>query len=102
MEICLGWSTKAKIELTYGRIKGSIRKMTSMDKSDSVNLFYEYLRILSFKYNTNLLQGKFMWKLVNAVHPNSISEKFPETYSKAINNHQNKLVIPYCQRLYRL
>ena len=45
-----------------------------------------------------LLQGTFMWKLVNAVHPNSISEKFPLTYSQAINNHQNKLVIPYCHR----
>ena len=66
--------------------------MTDMDKSNSVNLFYEYLRIFSFKYNTKLLKGKFMWKLVNAVHPNSISEKFPITYSKAINNHQNKLV----------
>ena len=73
-----------------------------MDKSNSVNLFYEYLRIFSFKYNTKLLKGKFMWKLVNAVHPNSISEKFPITYSKATNNHQNKLVTPYCQRLYRL
>ena len=39
-----------------------------------------------------------MWKLVNAVHPISISEKFPQTYSEAANNHQNKLVIPYCHR----
>ena len=45
-----------------------------------------------------LLQGKFMWKLVNVVHPNSISEKFPLTYSEAINNHQNKLVIPCYHR----
>ena len=45
-----------------------------------------------------VLQGKFMWKLVNAVHPNAISEKFPLTYSEAISNHQNKLVIPYCHR----
>ena len=45
-----------------------------------------------------LLQEKFMWKLVNAVCPNSISEKFPQTYSEAINNNQDKLVIPYCHR----
>ena len=39
-----------------------------------------------------------MWKLVYAVHPNSISKRFPLTYSEAINNHQNKLVIPYYHR----
>ena len=72
--------------------------MTDMDKFDSVKPFYEYLKILPFKDNMKLLQGTFMWKLVNAVHPNSISEKFPLTYSQAINNHQNKLVIPYCHR----
>ena len=33
-----------------------------------------------------------------SVWPNSISEKFPLTYSEARNNHQNKLVIPYCHR----
>ena len=72
--------------------------MMNMDKFDSVKPFYEYLNILPFKDNTRLLQGKFMWKLVNAVWPNSISEKFPLTYSEAINNHQNKLVMPYCHR----
>ena len=69
-----------------------------MDKFDSVKPFYEYLKILPFKDNMKLLLGKFMWKLVNPVHPNSISEKFPLTYNEAINNHQNKLVIPYCHR----
>ena len=39
-----------------------------------------------------------MWILANAVHPNSISEKFPLAYSEAINNHQNKLAVPYCHR----
>ena len=72
--------------------------MMNMDKFDSVKPFYEYLNILPFKDNMKLLQGKFMWKLVNAVWPNSISEKFPLTYSEAINNHQNKLVMPYCHR----
>ena len=76
-----------------------------MDKFSSVKPFYEYLKILPFKDNMKLLQGMFMWKLVNAVHP--ISEKFPLTYSEAINNHQNKLVVSYCHRaisksLYRL
>ena len=69
-----------------------------MDKFDSVKPFYEYLNILPFKNNMKLLQGKFTWKLVNAVCPNSISEKFPLTYSEVINNHQNKLAIPYCHR----
>ena len=32
------------------------------------------------------------------LHPNSISETFLLTYSEAINNHQNKLVMPYCHR----
>ena len=72
--------------------------MMNMDKFDSVKPFYEYLHILQFKDNMKLLQGKFMWKPVNAVCPNSISEKFPLTYSEALNNHQNKLVIPYCHR----
>ena len=45
-----------------------------------------------------LLQGKFMRKLVNAACLNSVPEKFPLTFSEAINNHHNKLVIPYCHR----
>ena len=40
--------------------------MRDMDKFDSVKPFYEYLQILPFKDNMKLLQGKFMWKLVNA------------------------------------
>ena len=39
-----------------------------------------------------------MWKLVNAVQPNSTSEIFQLTYSEAINNGQNKVVISYCHR----
>ena len=91
-----GGAPKTKIELINRTIKRSIRTMMNMDIFDSMKPFYEYLNILPFKDNMKLLQGKFMWKLVNAVCPNSISEKFPLTYSEAINNHQNKLVIPYC------
>ena len=93
-----GGAPKTKIELINRSTKRSIRNMMDMDKFDSVKPFYEYLKILPFKDNMKLLQGKFIWKLVNAVHPNSIFEKFPLTYSEAINNHQNKLVIPYCHR----
>ena len=48
----------------------------NMDKFNSAKLFYEYLNILPFKGNMKLLQGKFMWKLVNVVCPNSISKNF--------------------------
>ena len=72
--------------------------MMNMDKFDSVKPFYEYLNILPFKDNMKLLQRKFTWKLLNAICPNSISEQFPLTYSETINNHQNKLVIPYCHQ----
>ena len=72
--------------------------MMDIDKFDAVKPFYKYLKILPFKNNMKLLQGKFIWKLVNAVHPNSIFEKFSLVHSEAINNHQNKLVIPYCHR----
>ena len=65
--------------------------MMDMDKFNSVKPSYEYLNILPFKDNMKLLQGKFMWKLVNAVHPNSISEKFLLNYSEAINNYHTKL-----------
>ena len=69
-----------------------------MDEFDSIKPFYEYLKILPFKNNTELLHGNFTWKLVNAVQPNSVSEKFPLTYSEAKSNHQKKLVIQYRQR----
>ena len=39
-----------------------------------------------------------MWKVVNALHPNSKSGKFPPTYNEEINNHQKKLLIPYSHR----
>ena len=66
----LGWggTPKTKIELITRTIKRSIT---------TVKPFYECLEILPFKHNMKLLQGKFTWKLVNAVHPNSISEMFP-------------------------
>ena len=71
--------------------------MIGINKFDFVKPFYEYLKILPFKDNMKLFQGKFMWKLVNTVHLNSISEKFPLTYSETINNYQQKkLVISYC------
>ena len=95
--LACGGAPKTKIELINRSIKRSIRTAMNMDKFDSVKPFYEYLNILPFKDNMKRLQGKFMWKLVNAVCPNSLSEKFPLTYSEAIN-HQNKLVIPYCHR----
>ena len=75
--------------------------MTDINKFDSVKPFYKYLKILPFKDDMKLLQGKFMWKLVNALHPNWISEKFPLTYDEATNNYQNKLVIPYCHKAIR-
>ena len=71
-----GGAPKTKIELINRTIK-----CMNMDKFDSVKPFYEYLNLLPFKDNMKLLQGKFMWKLVNAVCSNSISEKFPLTYS---------------------
>ena len=40
----------------------------------------------------------FMLKLVTAVHRNSTSKKFPLTYSEAINNHPNELVIRHYHR----
>ena len=73
------------------------RTIMDIDKFDSVKPFYEYLKILPLKNNIKLLQGKFIWKLVNALHPNSVSEKFLQTYNEAINNYQNILAIPYHQ-----
>ena len=67
----------------------SIRKMKP---------FYEYSKIFPFKDSLKLLQGKLMWKLVNAVQPNSKPKILPLTYSEAINNHQSKLAISYCHR----
>ena len=85
-----GGAPKTKIELITRTIKRSIT---------TVKPFYECLEILPFKDNMKLLQGKFTWKLVNAVHPNSISERFPLIQSEATNNHQNKLEIPYFHRV---
>ena len=75
--------------------------MMNVEKFDSVKPFYEYFHVRPFKDNMKLIQGKFMWELVNAVCPNSISEKLPLTYSKATNNYQNKLVISYYHRALR-
>ena len=55
-----GGAPKTKIELINRSIKRSIRTMMDMDKFDSVKPFYEYLKILPFKDNMKLLQGKFM------------------------------------------
>ena len=90
-------AVETKTELINRSVKRSIRTMMDMAKFDFVKSFYEYLKILPFKGNMKLFQEKFMWKLANVVHPNSITEKCPLPYSEAINNNQNKLIIPYCR-----
>ena len=72
-----GGAPKTKTELINRSIKCSITTMIDMDKFDS-EVLYEYFKIRPSKNNMKLLQGKFMWKLVIAVHPNS-SEKTPLT-----------------------
>ena len=56
----LAWGgvPKTKIELVNRSIKCPIRTMMDMDKFDSVKPFYEYLKILPFKDNMKLSQGK--------------------------------------------
>ena len=63
---------------------------------DSVKPYYKYLNTNPLEHQTKILQGKFMWKLINDEHPKSIKDKFPIKKSTAINNHnQNKLIVPF-------
>ena len=58
----LAWDGAPKTikELINRSIKRFIRTMMGMDKFDSVKPLYEYLKMLPFKDNMKLLQGKFM------------------------------------------
>ena len=83
-------------------IKRSIRTILFKDKLDSVKLcyesvkpYYEYLNILPLLDNIKLLQGKFMWNLINDNLPKPLIEHFPLKYNEAINNQQKRLIIPY-------
>ena len=65
-------------------------------KHDSLKPCYKYLNIKPSEHQIKILQGKFMWKLMNDEHPKSIKDKFSLKKSTAINNHnQNKLIVPF-------
>ena len=58
----LAWDGAPKTikELINRSIKRFIRTMMGMDKFDSVKPLYEHLKMLPFKDNMKLLQGKFI------------------------------------------
>ena len=58
--VAWGGPLETKIELVSTSIKRSIRTMMGIDKFDSVKPFYVYFKILPFKDNLKLLQGRFM------------------------------------------
>ena len=90
-----GAATNNHLEKVNKSVKRSIRTMLFKDKYDSVKPFYEYLNILLLLYNIKLLQGKYMWNLFNSNLPKPLTEHFPLKYNEAINNQQNRLIIPY-------
>ena len=45
-------------------------------KHESVKPYYKYLNINPLEHQIKILQGKFMWKLINDEHPKSIKGKF--------------------------
>ena len=69
--------------------------MLFKDKYDSVKPFNEYLDILTLLDNIKLFQGKYMWNLFNSNLSKPLTEHFPLKYNEAINNQQNRLIIPY-------
>ena len=71
--------------------------MLFKDKYHSVKHFYDYLNILPLLDNIKLLQEKHMWNLFNKNLPKPLTEHFPLKYNEAINNEQNRMIIP-CHR----
>lgn len=59
-----------------------------------IKRFYEY-QILPFSGNIKLLQGKFIWKLINNWHPSYVKEQFPVAFSKAITSTNCRQTKPY-------
>ena len=94
----LAWGAAANnhLEKINKSTKRSIHTMLFKDKYNSVKPFYGYLNILPLSDNIKLLQGKYkMWNLFNSNLPKPLTEHFPLKYNEAINNQQNRLIIPY-------
>ena len=70
--------------------------MMFKEKRHTVKPLYEYLKILPVSSNNELLQAKFMKKLILQEHPEVVCDKYPLVYSSSINNSdQTKLIKPY-------
>ena len=94
----LAWSSGPETYLaTIDRnIKKSIRAIMFKTKHDSIKPYYKYLNINPLEHQIKILQGKFLWKLINDEHPKSIKDKYSSQKSAAINNHnQIKLIVTF-------
>ena len=93
----LVWSgaPKTYLEKINKTLNRSIRTILFKQKYDIVKLFYKHLGTLPLKQNIKLQQGKFMWKLSSQNLPNCLLNKFSLIHNQAINNANQKLIIPY-------
>ena len=89
-----GGATKSHLIKIDKSIKKSMHVMQFKGKYGLIKPFYEYLKILPLSENIKLLQGKFMWKLLNNCRPSCIKKQFPVTFSNAINSTDCRLIIP--------
>ena len=80
------------VEVTFNK---SARTMLFKGKCESFKPLYKYLNILTLPENIKHSQGKFRWKLVNSEQPKCLKEIFPLEIDEAINNPNNKMIIPY-------
>ena len=71
-------------------INKAICTMHFKNKFEALKPLYKYLNILLLNNTKKLMQGKFMWKLINKKHPICIHSKFSLDFSMAINSNNNK------------
>ena len=92
----LAWSSAPKTYLVKidRNLKKSITTSMFKKKHDTFKSYYKYLNINFLEHQIKILQGKFMWKLINDEHQKLIKDKYSLKRGTAINNHtQRKLIV---------
>ena len=76
------------------------RIMSHKNKYETAKPLYDYFELLNLQKLIKHNHGKFMWKLVNNLHPECIQSKYKLTQSSAINktDSKTKFILPYFRK----
>ena len=93
----------ATVKPFFERVRKAIRTIKFQEKYETIDDHHDYLQILPFSSTLELLQEKFMWRLVNEKLPGTLLRDLELHRCNVINNNNNtKYTVPFCRTKYKL